>query len=109
MVRRNYAKKRDDNEGEIVKALEGLGASVYRMDGCGAGFPDLLVGHQGRNLLIEVKRPDAYKRLGRHVHAKLGGLDPDQALWHARHEGQAAVATTVDEAIQIVLSRKASK
>ena len=107
MVRRSYAKRRDTNESDIVDALKALGASVYQMDGCGAGFPDLFIGFQGRNILIEVKNPKT--KNGRTYHAaKQGGLDDDQALWHLRHEGQVAVATTVDEAIKIVLSRKGS-
>lgn len=108
MVRRSYAKKRDANEKPIVDALKALGASVYQMDGCGAGFPDLLVGYNGRNVLIEVKQPEgAYKPGGRNYKAKKqGGLDDDQVLWHSRHNGQVATATTVDEAVQIVLSRR---
>jgi len=104
---RRYAKKRDENEPDIVSALKGVGASVYKMDGLGAGFPDLLVGHNGRNLLLEVKNPDDTRGGGRQYKArKQGGLDDDQVIWHANHRGQVAVVTTVDEAIQAVMSRR---
>ena len=48
------AAKRDDNEGEIVAALRKAGA-VVRFITQGDGLPDLLVGFQGRTILMEVK------------------------------------------------------
>jgi len=48
------AAKRDDNEGEIVAALRKAGA-VVRIITQGDGLPDLLVGYQGRTILMEVK------------------------------------------------------
>ena len=47
---RRYAARRDANEGEIVRALEKVGASVLRLHDI-----DLLVGFRGRNYLLEVK------------------------------------------------------
>jgi hypothetical protein len=49
------ARQRDVNEGEIVRALEAVGATVTRLNE--AGVPDLLVGYQGKTKLLEVKRP----------------------------------------------------
>ena len=49
------ASRRDDNESGIVKALEQVGASVYRVDA--KGIPDLLVGFRRRTFIIEVKGP----------------------------------------------------
>jgi len=46
-----FAKRRDFNEKEIVKALESIGCSVYRLD-----IPcDLLCCYKGRTFLVEVK------------------------------------------------------
>jgi hypothetical protein len=46
-----YKAKRDASEPAIVKALEGMGCSVWRMDTpC-----DLLVGFAGKNHLAECK------------------------------------------------------
>ena len=53
-----YAKKRDANEPEIVEALEGIGATVYRLD-----MFDLLVGYRGKTHLIEVKNPTGKNKL----------------------------------------------
>ncbi|HZJ65905.1 MAG TPA: hypothetical protein VFD36_20500 [Kofleriaceae bacterium] len=52
---RRYAARRDDNEPEIVRALQQVGASVYRLDEC--GIPDLLVGWCRKMFLLEVKSP----------------------------------------------------
>ncbi len=50
MKRQAYAKKRDANELEIVKALEKVGATVKRLDDL-----DLLVGYRGKTHLMECK------------------------------------------------------
>lgn len=47
------AARRDRNEVEIVAALTAAGASVTYLSS--PGVPDLLVGYQGRTLLLEVK------------------------------------------------------
>lgn len=49
------ASRRDDNESGIVKALQQVGASVYRIDA--GGIPDLLVGFRRQMFLLEVKAP----------------------------------------------------
>jgi hypothetical protein len=50
-----YARRRDENEPEIVSALEAAGALVLRLNIDGG--PDLLVGFRGRLYLIEIKHP----------------------------------------------------
>ena len=45
----------DANHGEIVKALRACGCTVLDASGLGGGFPDLVVGCQGRTVLMEVK------------------------------------------------------
>jgi|GEM_PF-5567154 len=45
----------DRNQPEIVEALRKLGASVQPLHTAHDGIPDLLVGYQGRNFLLEVK------------------------------------------------------
>lgn len=48
-----YKKARDRNEKQIVMALVRAGATVIRLEQpC-----DLLIGHKGETLLVEVKRP----------------------------------------------------
>lgn len=48
-----YAKRRDDNEPQIIKDLRMVGAIVKQLD-----KPDLIVRFAGRIYLIEVTNPD---------------------------------------------------
>jgi len=45
----------DSNQAAIVAAFRDLGCSVFTLHTVGRGFPDLAVGCNGLNLLIEVK------------------------------------------------------
>lgn len=60
----------------------------------GRGFPDLVVGVRGRNLLLEVKdgkKPPSARRL----------TAPEQDFFD-RWSGQVAVVNSLDEAIELV-------
>ena len=63
------AMRQDKNQTEIMAALEKIGASVEAIRSLHGGCPDLLVGFQGRNYLIEVKVP------------KEGRLSDIQKVW----------------------------
>lgn len=60
-------------------------------------MPDLLVGYQGRNYLLEIKDggkvPSARK------------LTPDQVAWHDAWRGAVCVVTSPEEAIEFVRQR----
>lgn len=77
--------KRDQNEPEIVQALQTVGAEVYRLN----TPADLLVGFRGANYLIEVKMPK-------------GKLTPDQIKFQQTWTGQYAVVRTADEALRVI-------
>lgn len=79
MAMNRKAQRRDENEGEIVKALRAVGASVEFLGG--KGVPDLLVGYRCNNYLLEVKR------LGE-------SLSDDQSGWHASWLGQVRLVHT---------------
>lgn len=53
MKRKSYAKRRDENEPEIVSALKKIGAKIMRLDDV-----DLLVNYKGKIYLLEVKTPE---------------------------------------------------
>jgi hypothetical protein len=87
------ASHRDKAEPDIVKALEGVGASVTKLSA--KGVPDLLVGYQGTTYLLEVKTPGASKG-GNNGRSNAGQSEwrqawrggpvfvvetPEQALW----------------------------
>jgi len=80
-----YAKRRDANEQEIVKALEKIGCKVVRLH----TPADLLVGYRAKNFLIECK-------------GKAGRKTEDQAEFFATWPGQIRLVKTVDEALDLV-------
>lgn len=93
------APKIDRNQPEIVKALRAVGASVQILAAVGEGCPDLAVGFQSRNYLLEVKDgelPPSRRR-----------LTDDQSDWHARWRGHAVVVRSVEEALMAIGIRRA--
>ena len=87
----------DSNHAEIVEALRRAGCTVQSLAAIGDGTPDLLVGYDGRNLLVEVK--DGSKSPSRRR------LTPDESTWHAAWAGQVVVASTIDEALAVIRER----
>lgn len=86
-----YAKRRDDNEAEIVSALRDIpGCKVELLDKpC-----DLLVGFQAKNILLEIKMPGRENRSDQRK----------QREWRETWPGQIRVVTSVDEALDCVLN-----
>jgi hypothetical protein len=85
MSLRKYANKRDNNETSIIKALTGVGATVWQLDQpC-----DLLVGFRGVNTLMDVKD-------------KGGTLTKDQVLFHEYWRGQIAIVWNPDDALRAI-------
>ena len=82
-------KKIDRNQPEIVKALRDAGATVQILSTVGKGCPDLLVGYNEVNHLLEVKMDD-------------GKLTPDQRVWHAQWNGRVNVVRTAEQAVKLV-------
>lgn len=81
--------KVDDNQAEIVDALRQHGCSVFCTHQLGKGFPDLCIGYQGTTALMECKSPQ-------------GRLTPAQEAFIADWQGQVAVVSTVEEALQVI-------
>jgi hypothetical protein len=88
------AAKVDENQSDIVNGLMLFGAKVQLLHAVGQGCPDILVGFNGKNFLIEIKNPDKPKGDQK--------LTPDQVKWHKFWTGQKAIAHTLDEALQII-------
>lgn len=88
------AAKIDANQPEIVQAFRRAGCSVAITSAVGDGFPDLVVGINGLNVLVEIKdgaKPPSARR-----------LTPDQVDFHGNWRGQVIVVETVDQAIDLV-------
>lgn len=89
------AAKIDANHEQVVSALRAAGASVQSLAGVGKGVPDLLVGFQGKTLLMEVKD-------GRKTPSERR-LTEDQLKWHgAWRGGPLAVVDGVDAALRML-------
>lgn len=88
----------DDNQKEIVRELRKFGASVHCLHKTGQGFPDLVIGWQGRNYLVEVKdnsKSPSARRLTR-----------AESEWHSKWRGQVAIVGSVEEAITLLKIRE---
>lgn len=88
--------KIDSNQKAIVEALRKAGCSVQSLASIGNGCPDLLVGRNGRNYLLEVK--DGAKSPSQRQ------LTADEEDWLARWRGTAHthVVLNIDEALRAV-------
>ena len=85
----------DANHEQVVSALRAAGASVQSLAGVGKGVPDLLVGFQGKTLIMEVKD-------GRKTPSERR-LTEDQVKWHgAWRGGPLAVVDGVDAALRML-------
>lgn len=89
---------KDASQDAIVAALKAIGATVQDLCRIGGGVPDLLVGYQGRNFLLEAKPETGTK--------KQLSLRETQVKWHAAWKGQVAKVHTPEEAIAIVTNNQ---
>lgn len=87
---KRYAMRRDENEPEIIAALEAIGCTVYQMDQpC-----DLLVGRGAVNILMEIKNPAKPKGDRKKT--------PAQEEFFKMWKGQVRIVETVDQAIDLI-------
>lgn len=91
-----YAAKIDANQPDIVKGLRSLGCVVWSTAGVGKGFPDIVVGHGGRNYLFEIKDPGK-EPSRRRLTEREGEFF---TLW--ADKGQVNVILTVEDAREIM-------
>src|SRR5574343_366683 len=85
------ASKTDRNHQEIINALRKCGFSVFSLHRVGKGFPDLIVGKNGVNVLLEIKdgaKPKSAQK-----------LTSDEIAFHSEWRGQVAVVGSAEEAI----------
>jgi len=84
----------DDNQQLIVKQLRQLGCSVAVTSMIGKGFPDLVLGHQNKNYLIELK--DGNKTKSRKT------LTEDEAKFFNDWKGQVDKCESLDDICRII-------
>ena len=90
------AARTDDNQKRIVEGLRRAGFSVKATHQVSDGFPDIVVGHQKRNYLFEIKDGTKVKSARR--------LTPDEIEFHATWKGQVTVIESVEDAIEYIRS-----
>jgi len=88
------AKKVDLNQMEIVATLRKIGATVQSLATVGNGCPDLLVGFQGINYLMEIKNGDKVPSAQE--------LTPDQIKWHIEWRGEVHIVRSIDDAFAVL-------
>ena len=87
----------DANQPEIVEALRSVGASVQSLAQLGGGVPDLLVGINGKNYLLEVKDGSKCDSATK--------LTPMEDLFHSVWKGHKAVVRNTNEALEEIGSK----
>lgn len=95
----NYAKRKDENQNDVVAEILAVlpDADVIDLSGAGGGVPDIIIGWGKRNWLFEVKNPTK-PRSDQEL------TDAQKALhlrWTGR--GQIAVVKSAAEAVAVIL------
>jgi len=89
-----YAAARDENEPEIIEALEYTGWTVCQVNQ--TGFPDLVCGRPGKVMLVEVLGEAKVKK-----YRKTGGLTPEQMEFHRSWPDRIHLISTIEQAIDL--------
>jgi hypothetical protein len=90
----------DTNQQAIVDDLRRIpGCTVAITSAVGKGFPDLVVGYRGHNLLVELKDPTKPKADQK--------LTPEQVKFHAEWSGQVLTAYSFMDVLNFMVGRYA--
>lgn len=106
-MRSARARKRDENEPDIVDAMKARGCSVTRLDG--DGVPDLVVGLNGSTMLVEVKKPltnTGKLQSGTHRNSSggRGDLTAAQAKWWDEWRGESPVIVRTEDDVDLLVA-----
>ena len=88
------AAKADRNQPEIVNMLRLVGCTVQHLHTIGKGCPDILVGYQGKNYVLELEDGELPPS-GRK-------LTDDEKKWHEDWRGEVHVVSNVREALDAI-------
>lgn len=88
------ASKIDENQPEIVEAFRKMGCSVAITSAVGKGFPDIVVGCNHINLMVEIK--DGSKAPSKQK------LTSDQIDFHGKWLGSIEVVKNIDDVTRCV-------
>ena len=83
----------DQNHSALLACIRMIpNVSICDLSGAGGGVPDVMLGLAGRNILIEIKRPDCAPSRSK--------LNDKQEEWHGEWKGQVAVVRTLDDVLE---------
>lgn len=88
------ARRKDANQASIERAFRKMGCSVFDTSALGRGFPDLVVGHGGICIGVEIKdgsKPPSARK-----------LTPAQQEFRDNWTGGMRIVESVDDAIATV-------
>ena len=95
--------RRDITHGPIVRALEGIGATVVDLSTLGEGKPDLIVGYRGVDRMMEVKSERENVRKDGYLRTDKGAVQENQAAFAASWRGAPVIVVrSVGEALAAV-------
>lgn len=97
---RKYTAKADANQPGIVKRFREWGASVLHAHMIGGGAPDIIVGYEGINHLIEIKDGSKPKSAQK--------LTPDEVIFHSAWRGMVNIITSDDDVDSFMRSLRES-
>ena len=80
----------DNNQKELVNFAKQHGCTIAHLHTLGRGIPDLLIGYQGRNYLVEIKSSEN------------GTLTNDEKTFFDSWRGDAAVITNKKDLIRLL-------
>jgi len=83
------ASRVDNNQPEIVRDLRRMGCTVCHLHEVGGGCPDLLIGYNGKNYLIEIK-------------TITGQLNQNQIDFHRLWKGEVHTVKSSREALRAI-------
>jgi len=86
--------RKDNNHTDIVGTFRACGCSVLDTSQLGKGAPDLIIGYQGKSVLVEVKdgsKPPSQRKLTVDEYEF-------QQTWRGRYE----IIASVDDAINLL-------
>lgn len=86
---KQWANRVDANQQQIIQCLQQIGCSVQTLNKVGCGCPDIMVGYDGFNYLMEIKMPK-------------GKCNQIQQEYHDSWMGQIAVVHNFDEALLVM-------
>jgi hypothetical protein len=88
----DMSRRVDSNQTEIVRGLRSIGASVTVLSAVGGGCPDLLIGFQEKNILLECKN----------LEGRGDRLTPAETEWIKNWKGQIAIIFNVEQALAVI-------